>query len=69
MCVADGIANKRIATQLALSENTVKVHITAILRKLECSSRTQAALLVKALATDDVARPDTGDLVDLSADE
>jgi DNA-binding NarL/FixJ family response regulator len=69
MCVADGIANKQIATQLALSENTVKVHITAILRKLECSSRTQAAVLVKALTMDDVGPPDAGDSVDLTADE
>ena len=69
MCVADGIANKQIATQLALSENTVKVHITAILRKLECSSRTQAAVLVKALSMDDVAPIDAGDSMDLAADE
>jgi DNA-binding NarL/FixJ family response regulator len=68
LCMADGIANKRIATQLALSENTVKVHITAILRKLECSSRTQAAILVKALAMDDAASCDTSDSVDLAAD-
>src|SRR2546427_4864695 len=32
-----------------LAENTVKVHVTAILKKLECHSRTQAAVLVKAL--------------------
>lgn len=69
MCVADGISNKQIANQLSLAENTVKVHITAILRKLECSSRTQAAVLAKALATEDGGAPDTGDSVDLAADE
>ena len=69
LCVADGVANKQIAFQLGLAENTVKVHITAILRKLECSSRTQAAVLVKALATDEVTQPDTGDSVKLAADE
>jgi DNA-binding NarL/FixJ family response regulator len=69
MCVADGISNKQIATQLALAENTVKVHITAILRKLECSSRTQAAVLVKALAMEDGGASDTGDSVDFAADE
>ena len=69
MCVADGLANKQIAFQLGLAENTVKVHLTAILRKLECSSRTQAAVLVKALATDDVIQSDTGNSTDLSADE
>ncbi len=49
MSVADGLLNKQIAYELGLAENTVKVHVTAILRKLECNSRTQAALLVKAL--------------------
>jgi hypothetical protein len=36
---------------------------------LECSSRTQAAVLVKALAMEDGGASDTGDLVDLAADE
>ncbi|MCD9028782.1 response regulator transcription factor [Luteimonas sp. BDR2-5] len=49
MCLADGLLNKQIAHVLGLAENTVKVHVTAILKKLECHSRTQAALLVKAL--------------------
>lgn len=49
MCIADGLLNKQIAYELGLAENTVKVHITAILRKLDCNSRTQAAVMVKAL--------------------
>ncbi|QNR98038.1 response regulator transcription factor [Stenotrophomonas sp. 169] len=49
LCLADGLLNKQIAYTLGLAENTVKVHVTAILRKLECHSRTQAAVLVKAL--------------------
>jgi DNA-binding NarL/FixJ family response regulator len=69
MCVADGLANKQIAFQLGLAENTVKVHLTAIFRKLECSSRTQAAVLVKALAMDDALQSDTGNSTDLPADE
>jgi DNA-binding NarL/FixJ family response regulator len=56
MCMADGMLNKQIAYELGLAENTVKVHVTAILRKLECHSRTQAALLVRALEPD--AMPD-----------
>jgi DNA-binding NarL/FixJ family response regulator len=52
MCLADGLLNKQIAYELGLAENTVKVHVTAILRKLDCHSRTQAALLVKALEPD-----------------
>lgn len=49
LCLADGLLNKQIAHELGLAENTVKVHITAILKKLECYSRTQAAVLVKSL--------------------
>ncbi|RDZ27682.1 LuxR C-terminal-related transcriptional regulator [Lysobacter silvisoli] len=52
MRVADGLLNKQIAYELSLSENTVKIHVTAVLRKLGCHSRTQAAVLVKALALD-----------------
>jgi DNA-binding NarL/FixJ family response regulator len=47
--IADGLLNKQIADRLGLADNTVKVHITAILKKLECYSRTQAAVLVKTL--------------------
>ncbi|MEF3083361.1 response regulator transcription factor [Luteimonas sp. SMYT11W] len=53
--IADGLLNKQIAHQLGLAENTVKVHVTAILKKLECHSRTQAAVLVKALEREDEA--------------
>ena len=42
----------QIAHELGLAENTVKVHVTAILKKLECYSRTQAAVLVKSLEND-----------------
>ena len=52
LCLADGLLNKQIAAALGLAENTVKVHVTAILRKLGCYSRTQAAVLVKSLDTE-----------------
>jgi len=55
MCIADGLLNKQIAHALGLAENTVKVHVTAILKKLGCYSRTQAAVLVKALETGEPA--------------
>lgn len=55
LCIADGLLNKQIAHQLGLAENTVKVHVTAVLKKLECHSRTQAAVMVKALEPDDAA--------------
>jgi DNA-binding NarL/FixJ family response regulator len=49
LCMADGLLNKQIAHELGLAENTVKVHVTAVLHKLGCHSRTHAAVLVKAL--------------------
>jgi DNA-binding NarL/FixJ family response regulator len=49
MCMAGGLLNKQIAHELGLAENTVKVHVTAVLHKLGCHSRTHAAVLVKAL--------------------
>ena len=52
LCLADGLLNKQIAATLGLAENTVKVHVTAILKKLGCYSRTQAAVLVKSLETE-----------------
>ena len=39
-----GLSNKEIAQQLALSEGTVKNHISAILAKLHANDRTQAVL-------------------------
>ena len=57
LCLADGLLNKQIAAELGLAENTVKVHVTAILKKLECYSRTQAAVLVKSLETEPEAAP------------
>jgi DNA-binding NarL/FixJ family response regulator len=41
--VARGRANKEIASELNLSEKTVKAHITAVLRTLGVENRTQAA--------------------------
>jgi len=49
LCVGEGLLNKQIADELHLSENTVKVHVTAILKKLQCSTRTQAAVLIGSL--------------------
>jgi DNA-binding NarL/FixJ family response regulator len=44
--LADGMLNKQIAERLDVSEGTVRAHVSAILRKLGVSTRTQAALLV-----------------------
>lgn len=56
LCLARGLLNKQIAYELGLAENTVKVHVSAILAKLECHSRTQAAVLLRALRLDDSDR-------------
>jgi DNA-binding NarL/FixJ family response regulator len=42
--LAAGLSNKDIAAQLALSEGTVKNHISVILNKLHANDRTQAVL-------------------------
>ena len=40
--MAEGLSNKLIAHQLAISEHTVKTHVASILAKLGASSRTEA---------------------------
>ena len=40
-----GKSNKVIGAELGLSENTVKVHVSAILRQLDLDNRSQAGLL------------------------
>ncbi len=45
--VCEGQLNKQIAWELTIAETTVKAHITAILRKLNVRSRTQAVLLAQ----------------------
>ena len=43
--IAGGARNRRIATTLFISEKTVSVHVSSILRKLEVESRTGAAAI------------------------
>ncbi|MFO6445826.1 response regulator [Erythrobacter sp. NE805] len=50
--IRQGLLNKQIAYELAISEATVKAHITALMRKLGVASRTQAVLLAAKLDVD-----------------
>ncbi len=47
--VASGLANKKIASTLNISEVTVKFHIGNLLRKLGCTRRAEAIKAAKAL--------------------
>ncbi len=42
--MAEGYLNKQIATTLGISEQTIKNHVTSILRKLDANVRTEAVI-------------------------
>ena len=48
--VNSGLLNKQIAFDLGIAEATVKVHMTALMRKLNVRNRTQAAIVAQTLA-------------------
>lgn len=56
-CLARGESNKIIARTLGVAESTVKIHVQNVLKKLQLSSRVQAAVFAVAngLATPDVS--------------
>ncbi len=43
--IAQGYLNKQIAFELGISEQTIKNHVTSILRKLNANARTEAVVL------------------------
>jgi DNA-binding NarL/FixJ family response regulator len=47
LMVAEGLPNKLIAQRLAISEKTVKAHLTSVFRQIGVTDRTQAALWVE----------------------
>jgi DNA-binding NarL/FixJ family response regulator len=48
-----GMSNKMIAYELNICENTVKVHVMHIMRKLQTTNRTQAALRARCILGDE----------------
>ena len=48
-CLADGLSNKEIGRVLAISEGTVKNHMSQVLGKLKVLDRTQAALRAREM--------------------
>lgn len=48
-----GLLNKQIAYDLNITEATVKAHISAIFKKLNVNTRTQAVLLAEKMQLDD----------------
>lgn len=47
--VAEGLTNREIGRHLFISDKTASVHVSAILRKLGVSSRTEAAVIAARL--------------------
>jgi len=52
MMLGEGLLNKQIAFELAVSEATIKAHVSAILQKLGVDSRTQAVIAINRVGTD-----------------
>jgi len=56
-----GCSNKQIAFELQVSDTTVKVHVSSVLRKMRVHSRTQAVIKTKRLGEDDAPPQGGGD--------
>ena len=51
-----GLTNKEIAAVLGISEKTASIHVSHILAKLDCATRTQAAAIALAEGLADLTR-------------
>jgi len=58
-CLVSGHSNKIIARKLDIAEATVKVHVKGLLRKMQVSNRTQAAIRAIKFPTVAVVPPPT----------
>ena len=50
--IAEGKTNRQIAEDMFLAEHTVKNYVTGLLRKLQMTSRTEAAIYATKLRTE-----------------
>jgi DNA-binding NarL/FixJ family response regulator len=51
--LSKGLPNKAIARELGIAENTTKIHVRGVLRKLGCNNRTEAAMMAQKLIASD----------------
>lgn len=58
--LVEGKLNKQIAAELNVAEQTIKVHVSTILRKLGVTTRTQAAILAERLTRRDHVQRSSG---------
>ncbi|GAB3539297.1 response regulator transcription factor [Arthrobacter tecti] len=45
--IAEGLSNSQISVRLSISAGTTKTHVSRVLTKLGCASRTQAAIIAR----------------------
>lgn len=55
-----GLSNKVVSRRLSICEATVKVHVKAVLRKLNVTNRTQAAIWADSHALEELDRDEAG---------
>ena len=62
--IANGYLNKQIALELGISEQTIKNHVTSVLRKLNANARTEAVVLAIKQGLISIDGPKAGPLAE-----